>query len=351
MNKNIIIKCLGLIFILMLYKISFAQNYFLHSYDLQPDSTYHLYLKKIDLQSKSVQDSILISSTGTIMRKKPIEVKRGNKNYLISFISNGLNAKNSENVQGGDIIYFKVILDFHNNINLVFADSLKPASLEILTQFKGHNKFRLAIKNYIDSSYYFDMGEYSINQNNRFSFIRPVSSDDIPGKLIDIDGFGSLLPIPEASNYNLYYSFHNSQYWLLKLNSNLDHVIDSLQLRESGGQATLFSYHPTTDNFFCFHLNYEMHGKYTTKNREDYYITPELLIYDSVTLGLLERHLIDDYPDGNYPGRENGIADVVGDYIVYYFFEDDWMGIYAPAMLFIFDTRTNETTWLRVGWR
>jgi len=34
----------------------------------------------------------------------------------------------------------------------------------------------------------------------------------------------------------------------------------------------------------------------------------------------------------------------------YYFWQDGYEG-FDPAYLLIFDTRTNEASWLRVGWR
>jgi hypothetical protein len=60
---------------------------------------------------------------------------------------------------------------------------------------------------------------------------------------------------------------------------------------------------------------------------------------------------IPDYPEGDFISGSYGPAELVGPYIVYYFGESNDLGQLYPAMLFIFDTRTNEATWLRVGWR
>jgi hypothetical protein len=55
--------------------------------------------------------------------------------------------------------------------------------------------------------------------------------------------------------------------------------------------------------------------------------------------------------EGGYIINEIGECDNIGPYMVYYYFAQEDYRYFSPAMLFIFDTRTNEATWLRVGWR
>jgi hypothetical protein len=152
---------------------------------------------------------------------------------------------------------------------------------------------------------------------------------------------------------NLYYSLNNSRYWLIRINNGGSLVTDSLMAEDGSPSSAIFAYHPVTNKIYIFHLNFEQHGKFSEldKNYGDRWIQPQVLVYDPDTFQLMERHTITDFIPGNYPLVENGPADVIGDYIVYYFFDDEWMGKFNPAMLFIFDTRTNEATWLRVGWR
>jgi len=59
------------------------------------------------------------------------------------------------------------------------------------------------------------------------------------------------------------------------------------------------------------------------------------------------------YPnsDSGYIGSGYGPCERIGPYFIYYFFDGEDYRYFSPAMLFIFDTRTNQATWLRVGWR
>ena len=53
----------------------------------------------------------------------------------------------------------------------------------------------------------------------------------------------------------------------------------------------------------------------------------------------------------SYAAMEIGPAESLGPYLYYYYFWQDGYEGFDPAYLLIFDTRTNEATWLRVGWR
>ena len=108
-----------------------------------------------------------------------------------------------------------------------------------------------------------------------------------------------------------------------------------------------------TDKLYIFDLNYEYHiyePEWEKLYGQDW-ITPEVYIYDPISLDLIECDTIADFPKNNFPGIEYGLADVVGNYIVVYFFDCELREGFLPAMLFIFDTRTNTARWLNVGWR
>jgi hypothetical protein len=331
-----------------------GQIYFVNAYATSPDSLEtpnSVNIVAINLNQKAIVNNMPIFDSGAILKKVPIGIPRGNNLFLISFSLDGAFAKNSSVTSDGSLLSYTISEYANEQLSIVRSGDFARANIDLLEQVPGETGFRLGVADDTGGFSILPAGLYTLNNNNGFRFLRNVAVDEIPGSRGNIDGFALLRRVWGADNYHLYHSFHNTQYWLVKLNGNLDAAIDSVQLRQSGGQATIYAFHPQRNKFYCFHLNYEMHGKFVTKNREDYYTDPEVLIYDPETLQLLERHYVTDYPEGNYPGKENGLADVMGDFIVYYFFEDDWMGIYAPAMLFIFDTRTNEATWLRVGWR
>ena len=339
---------------LLISSSSYGQFYFVNTYAESNDTLnapYPVQLLAIDLEQNAIADSLELFQSGSIINKKPAVLVRNNNAFLVAFSIDGPFAKNSITGLDNYIIRYAIIQFNDRRLNFIKSDSIIGGTIKLLEQYPNENGIRMSVIGDRDNIPLFATGIYSINAQNRFRLERRVPINEIPESIGNLNGFGLLRKVWGDNVYHLYHSFHNTQYWLVKLDSARNAILDSLQLRYSGGQATVYAFHPERNRFYCFHLNYEMHGEYVTKNRQDYYTNPEVLIIDPVSLDIEQTIPVNDYPEGDYPGKENGLADVVGDYIVYYFFQDDWMGIYAPAMLFIFDTRTNETTWLRVGWR
>jgi hypothetical protein len=103
---------------------------------------------------------------------------------------------------------------------------------------------------------------------------------------------------------------------------------------------------------YIFNLNYEIRFKNKiVKGYGQDWIESNVRVINLENFSLIDSIQVPDYPEGDYISGSSGVADVVGNYIVYYFGSSNDMEIFAPAMLFIFDTRTNQAAWLRVGWR
>jgi hypothetical protein len=348
---NKVLYALAAIALLFNYASLWGQKYVLTTYNLGADSlVYDICLKSIDIGSAVVEESLFLSNKGTIWLKTPIILGDYSNPFYLVITEDGEYSKNSGAI-GHPLVYYSIINKSHDRLRTIKSDSIEGAFISFLQQNANESGFRMQLKFDSTSRYSYTKGLYTLDNQLNLTLIHSVANADPPDQIEYLSNHKYLRPIAHLRSHELYFGFINSNYWLYKLPTARNAIDDSLLLRQSGGQATIFAYHQGRDKFYCFHLNYEMHGKFVEKNRRDYYCTPEVLVYDPNNLRLLERHTIVDYPEGNYPGKENGIADVVGDYIVYYFFQDDWMGIYAPAMLFIFDTRTSQATWLRVGWR
>jgi hypothetical protein len=330
--------------------LAIAQFYYLNSYDGPPDQEV-IHVKSIDLSLKTVLSDITFTGLGVILDKNPVVLDLNNRKYLISFSENGGFNKNSDMGLPHYVTYYSILRSQNGNLTIIHEDSLIGEQIHYLEQFPGEQGFRFAITTDSTSDFILLHGLYSLNQGMRFRLIRQIPLLDEPGYLGEIGGFEFLSKVPYSDQFHLYWSFHSMQYWLVKLNNSNNAVIDSLQLRHSKGESIPFAFHPGTNKFYSFYVNWEMHTSMIEKTRQDEYINPEVHIYDPGDLHLIQNIPIADYPDSLYPGQEYGLADVVGDYIVYYFFQQDDVVNFAPAMLFIFDTRTNEATWLRVGWR
>jgi hypothetical protein len=143
----------------------------------------------------------------------------------------------------------------------------------------------------------------------------------------------------------------NNWVYILKINLDQRILIDSLNLGYVTNYSYLFALSEDDSLIYSFSVNWNyLSGPEETQKEE--IDQSYLKIFRADNLGVIDSIGI-PYPslDIGYANREIGNCDWVGPYLVYYFFEQEAAAIFSPAMLFIFDTRTNETTWLRVGWR
>jgi hypothetical protein len=340
-----------------------SQYYYLNTYenpqglDSEMPSA-DVYIKSINLDSASIEESIRLNGRGFYDFKRPALITLNNNNFLITLIQDGIGPAKNTNPQDDLKVFFSIFRANGGDLTPIRIDSVSAASVETFRQYQGEEGFRFGLRRNSDTSMIYSTGIYGLNANFNFRYLRPRQSGaDEPGLIRNIGSFDFLIKVPFDSENHLYYTIpDDSQWWLVKLNASLNSVEGSLKLRTSGGANTLFAYNPLRGKFYCLHVNYEMHTNIvamdsTYKRRQDYYVNPNVWIIDPQTLNVIEEHPIADFPEGQYPGQDDGIAEVVGNYIVYYFFKSDEGNRFDPAMLLIFDTRTNEATWLRVGWR
>jgi len=349
-NKVTTVIILGVI-ICLLQAIAYSQKYFVCTYGNCTDQEIgNVFIKSIDLSTKTITDSLLVASRGCIWKKKPAQIMLNGQQFLVCLAENGGYNKNSD--IGPYSIYYAVMIGA-DNLVLVKKDSISNAKIEYFDQYSEEQYFVFGIGSTLNSTPIYPKGIYTINNDGNFRHIGVFNPLLPPGVTRHSDNFNYLHRLNLPNNNRLYRSIgEDSRFWILHLNGN-QNIIDSLMIESNQRASDIYAYHPQRNKLYIFHVNYENQGKFddTQKNYAQDWITPEVLIYDPSTFHLLERHEIADFDSANYPGNERGMADVVGDYIVYYFFEDDWMENFYPAMLFIFDTRTNQATWLRVGWR
>lgn len=329
----------------------FAQNYYVTVYDGVPEAGMSVYVKSVDLTTGTAIDSVELARRGTILHKKPLTAMRRSHHYLIAFWQNGGYDKNSA-MSLERYVFGYAILSGGDELSLVVKDSLIGATAGYLAQFPSENGFRFGLWSDRDSSEVLPEGIYSLSDNLDFKLRERRRGISRPGIIRDLESYEFLEELLPGNESNLYTSYPFSMD-LVRLNDENNRILQTLNLPVGDNQFSLFAYQPSNDKIYLFHLNYEIHGKFPEyeRNYADNTGQPEVLLYDGDSFELLQTLPVANYPEGDYPGPEEGLADVVGDFIVYYFFEDDWIGRFAPAMLFIFDTRTNESTWVRVGWR
>jgi len=324
-----------------------GEYYYLATFDMFQDGySVHVSIKKIDLENKLISDSLALRSDGYLATKKPIKLMIEKQNCLLVIIQSGVFSKNSG--PGPETTYAYIV---DEKLKLKKSIKIPDSNISVADQFEGENGFRFGSTRYADTTYLYEDGIYTIDSDYVFTKIGDYVSSIGPE---DICQFGGLSYIHKlnGNNNSIFYNLSDSGYVILKLNIPDSLIISSISTMAPKG-SEIFAYHSTQNKIYVFHLNYEQHGKFPEyeKNYGEDWIVPEVLIYDPSSFRLIERHSIADFTPGNYPLVERGQADIVGDYIVYFFFREEHYTRYDPAMLFIFDTRTNEATWLRVGWR
>jgi hypothetical protein len=270
-----------------------------------------------------------------------------NHRYLLLALESGVYAKNSG---PGAETTFVFILDDSLNIirNLKFPD----ASISELRQFENEEGFRFGLTTADNAIEIFREGIYEIDRDFRFRRIRDFVPSIGPNDIRTLNEFEYLHRLNNNPQGIFYSVADYGLNYLLKLSGDRTSIASSV-LTSRNFVSDIFAYHPLRDKVYLFRLNYEQHGKFPEYDKDygENWIEPHVLIYNPSNFELVDSLPVADFTSGNYPLAEKGQADVVGDFIVYYFFDDEWLGRFNPAMLFIFDTRTNEATWLRVGWR
>ncbi len=322
--------------------ICFAQQYAVNTYDEDsPGFPKRIKTVFIDLENKNIIESVVIGEQGQIINKTPLVIKKQSDSLLITVVMERCYCDNATLGQTRARI---TLFDFES---IRILDSYDDTSLFItsLEQLEGE-------RIYMSGSLIYDhnrtiKGIYTLNNVFHLNLEESRSRDYSYNLLDGINNF-DLLELVDT-RLNLYKTSNGSQRFILRINNSRDQLLDSLVLDNEPYRSQVFAIKDTL--IYVFNQNYEIHMEFTTKNREDNWIDSHVKLYDLSDFSLIDSIPLPDYPENDYIGGDFNKADVVGDFIVYYFFGREGLTRYAPAMLFIFDTRTNEASWLRVGWR
>ena len=152
-------------------------------------------------------------------------------------------------------------------------------------------------------------------------------------------------------NNRIYWNLIDRGMYLLNIDVTNRILIDSLNVGNDMDYSYLFALSSDDSLIYFFHINSNILGGPEEQQKKS--IGPSYLLGFRASSLILVDSIPIIYPslDYGYSFAEIGNCDWVGPYLVYYFFHGEDYRYFSPAMLFIFDTRTNEATWLRVGWR
>jgi hypothetical protein len=167
MKTKMILAGIAVIFAI-LGNITQAEEYYLMAYGQDKGiSDRDVYLKRINLDSAMIVDSLLINSGGYISAKIPPRINVNNQTVLIPFVEVGCYCKNSK--VGFNIIYYSII-GINGTLNLIRRDSIPDGLLLDLNQYSSNNYFQFSVVSNSSGAALYGLGNYSLN--NQYNFIK-----------------------------------------------------------------------------------------------------------------------------------------------------------------------------------
>jgi len=321
------------------------EYYYLNSYiNNYPDSS-NIQFSIIDLDQKMVVSSTRVPIEGELEPKIPLAIENNGRKYLVILAVNGISGKNTKLLPNCETNY--TIYDITGN--QVNTGTFPGMHLFGFRSFLGQNITLTCVSRTGDRNAVLK-GILSLDNQNQLSLVLNGEDQDDEISKPQIGRFDNYHTI-FLENNRLYSSIDKYGIRLMAFDVSNRLVLDTLKVSDDIKYSYLFGQSPNDSLVYIFHLNYnELGGPESLQKIE----------MDSSYLKIINAHsfdIIDSIYIPNpllelgYTFGELGTCDRIGPYFVYYFFKGEDYRYYSPAMLFIFDTRTNQATWLRVGWR
>ncbi len=347
LGKNRKSGALCVILIIFLHPIILkAQDYYyVNSYELHSDLI-SAKLAKINLSIKTVESEGEANIAGQIMIRKPILIRRNRSTYYMVPAVNMGPCKNCQYNNDSITTNFAI---FDSDAIFYFSGALSNISIFDYINYRSDSAFI----NYTDFSGEITLKKKAalalqdrrliIQERNRFPF-----DETIPDSL---GRFTNIHPIYYNVNSPYFWTLISDGLYLLSYDYSGRSLLDSLKISANLDHSYIFGLIPGDSLIYIFYLNYNILGGPALLQKTN--VDPSYAkILNTGNFSLIDSFEIAIPPlDSGYTAAENGSCDNVGPYLVYYFFTGEDYRYFSPAMLFIFDTRTNEATWLRVGWR
>ena len=307
----------------------------------------------VDLDTKSILAEIITGQEGQILNKLALPIGRDSDTFLVCAAMEGCYCDNS--VVGKNLARISIFHAQTRQLVHSYADS--DLFIDTFEKMPNHRVYISAES--LSEPHRSLNGDYDIGAGFDFVLRNQRQPDYAYGLYDGVEPFEYLKPL--APEMHIYRGDLHRKPYVIKTNNNRRSVIDTLLLTSVqieidpvlsdsiSDRSHIVAFTDTT--LYDFNLNWEFYSKSVNKSYDEHRIDSHAKIYNLADFALIDSFAVADYPRGAYPDQAFDAADIVGPYMVYYFFGREGLTRYAPAMLFIFDTRTNEATWLRVGWR
>jgi hypothetical protein len=324
-----------------------ANIIFLNSY-VVADKRVDNFVFKIDIDSKQIADSVNLNIDGEFISRYPSTLLRDNSPFIVSILTNGLSGKNSI-IKGQIDSYYTVIIG--SNLNILFQDSILNRQLSKSNLIAGDTMGIEWFGNLQGTGGWFK-SKYMLNFNSgrlRNLNNRIFNEDDYSSLIIGQYYAPKFIMADSLAKY--YWGYHNigdSSYVNIIKADNDDNITNEYTLGERTIADIVVGYNQFTHMIYAIITPYKLLSFYPPIESPNTLI-PGIIIIDPIDFRITQSLSID--MNDVYLGHETGTASQIGPFVYYYYFSGDGYGQFDPAYLLIFDTRTNEATWLRVGWR
>jgi len=222
-------------------RLLWAQHYYVNTYEnpygpSQEQLTADIFVKSIDLGTHAVTDSVQLSARGEILFKKPADAFINNQHYLVTVNVPG---------QFGSKVFYAILRAVAGDLTVVRDDSIENARVEFFRQYAGESGFRFGLTTYRERNTIFQTGLYGLDHRHNFRYLRDVDTGNEPGTIRGIEPYEYLIKVPLDTASYLYYTWHGSDRWLVKMDNDHIAAIDSLSLLSVSVGNAIFAYHPT----------------------------------------------------------------------------------------------------------
>jgi hypothetical protein len=305
----------------------------------------NIVIKRIDLEQKAVIQSTQLSFGGEIITKNPIRFSVNNSLRLI-ISTDGVPGKNCE--ARYPISYYAFIDD---SLNVIYVDSIPHVGIYDIIVSRNDSLILLVSEPVNDIAVATHYAKYSLLNNLVLNQESAIPASFNPDNIPIIGTHNNLRSIGNNRG-NLFWDLDdNFKIHLFNINQLNRSIRGDLIIGDIIAYSQLLALSLDTSSIYAFSLSYDIPhggGLVSTRNTRPSYLKKYSVLnfqrIDSIAIPNL-------VADSDYTSNEHGLCHQKGPYLYYYFFKSDDYRYFSPAMLFIFDTRTNEARWLRVGWR
>jgi hypothetical protein len=334
MNRIII-----LIFLCIMPQLAGAGEYYYTCSYAQPRWGTNIIFSKIDLDKKVIVFSKEIPITGAICFFNPPLIEDDDNKYFFLATIYGLPGHNTP--AGNPYGYYALVTE---DGNIVQIDSIPNTHfIHVIDTLKSTILYH-------DSTGAPIISQLTLDQDSKVVF-NNIGEDIYRSKDYPIiGGFRYFNRIDPFFN-RAYWNVANNGIYILLIDGSMEILIDSLNVSAPTKRSYLLGISPNYAKIYTFYIDC------TCKGYEYYTEIDSIAPSYAKTFSSKDLSLIDSLNILN-PCTDSICIDIAGaschrvnDYLVYLIVSSVGIENFAPALLFIFDTRTNEATWLRVGWR